>query len=108
MKNFGIVLSSFVFVGCISMGITGRPIRPDPLSQMQPGISSQEQVMVLIGEPSGVGSSRLGPDVPQQEIWFYHHMAFEIPAKMEMLLVFFEEGRYNGHFWFSSFHGIFN
>ena len=104
MKALTVMILACALIGCVNMGTTGQPVKPDPLSQMQLNISSKGQVRALLGEPRGRGGSQAGPDKPPQEIWFYHYMVFTYPVKMEMLLVFFEADRYNGHLWFSSEH----
>ncbi len=101
-----VILALAMLAGCMSMGTTGSPIRVDPLSRMEVGVTSKVQVRSLLGEPNGVGGSRLGGESPMQEIWFYQHLIFKLPVKHELLLVFFEDGRYHGHFWFSSFVGM--
>lgn len=101
-----VILMLTLLVGCMSMGTTGNPIRVDPLSRMEVGVSSKGQVQSLLGEPNGIGGSRLGSESPMQEIWFYHHLIFKVPVKQEVLLVFFENDLYHGHFWFSSLVGM--
>ncbi len=101
-----VILLLTMLAGCMSTGTTGSLIRVDPLSRMEVNVSSKSQVQSLLGEPNGIGGSRLGGESPTQEIWFYHHLIFELPVKQEMLLVFFENGRYHGHFWFSSLVGM--
>ena len=99
--------------GCI--GTTKIGSFPDPRgigSELVRHESVREDVLRVLGEPSGRGSSVLPPDHTSHEVWYYEDTEAgavdsrgnEIWAEVEqdILLVFFEAGRFSGYLWYSN------
>jgi hypothetical protein len=72
------------------------------LPELQPGVSTQADVVALLGTPLGRGAARFTPEMPRREVWAYGFMNFSgISTSVDegMLLVFFDGGRYDGYYW---------
>jgi hypothetical protein len=82
----------------------GRPPPTDRLSQLQPGVSTRDEVLKALGEPQGRGAGRL-PSAPLQDLLLYESDVTEgTRMKMKMLIVFVNRstGIYEGYLWFQS------
>lgn len=98
---FALVMHT-VFFGCAKIRI-GFPPKVERLELLKAGISAPADVLLALGEPRGHGVLRFSPAVAPRDIWLYEYA--ESSGKridLKMLLVFFHEGRYDGHLWFSS------
>ena len=93
-----------LLVGCAPTIKFGSPPRTDRLEMLKPGVSSTADVLLTLGEPRGHGAARLlvRPEAART-IWFYEYIEAEgRRVALKMLLVFFNQQRYDGHLWFSS------
>jgi hypothetical protein len=91
-----------IFVGCASTLKIGSPPRTDQLNTLKLGDSTKPDVLLTLGQPQGDGVVRFA-DGPTRTIWFYDYM--ETAGKvmgLKILLVFFDQDKYDGHLWFSS------
>jgi len=104
---------SFAFWGCTSARTTSGVIQHTDVidSALHAGISTKADVSTILGEPNGYGAAHLPMDPRPHEIWFYHLIEGQVHAagnrvlmdtQMDMLLVFFLEGVYDGHIWFKN------
>ena len=96
---------AFVLLGLLA-GCTvkyGSLPRTDRLGILTVGVSSPADVLLTMGEPRGRGVARLAVDPVPREIWFYDYVEAEGGrTDVKMLLVFFNQKRYDGYLWFSS------
>ena len=78
--------------------------RTDHLDSLMVGVSNRADVLLALGEPRGNGVARLTTELAPRTIWFYEY--FESPftgsIDLKILVVFFDQDKYDGHFWFSS------
>ena len=97
----GVVCFAF-FAGC-SMNIKyGTPPRTDQLKNFTAGVSAKSDVLRILGEPRGYGMARLSIGTQPRSIWSYEYVESEgKKMNLKMLLVFFEQDRYDGHLWFA-------
>lgn len=92
-----------ILAGCATTIKYGSPPRTDRLETLKPGISIQQDVLVALGEPRGKGGARFSVDPIPRTIWFYEYTeASGSRIDLKILLVFFQQERYDGHLWFSS------
>ncbi len=77
------------------------------------GVTTKEDVRRLLGPPDGGGSAIFPPDRRQREIWFYQDVEvvnftnpkpglMKMDVRQQILLVFFEEGVFDGYMWYSN------
>jgi hypothetical protein len=77
------------------------------------GVSTKGDVRRVLGAPSGSGSAILPPDRRQREVWYYEDIevlnitpstndATRANVRQQILLVFFDEGVFDGFMWFSN------
>ena len=107
-----IFLTIHLPIGCSTHSAT----RQDPLdfsllnTHLQRGISTQEEVKQLFGDPNGFGDMQmLIPGNPfRRKIWFYADVEVkydkwdkQITMEQGVLLIFMNEERYDGYWWFS-------
>jgi hypothetical protein len=58
---------------------------------------------LLLGEPRGAGGGQVSPESSPESIWLYEFTRAQgNDVSLEILLVFFDEDRYDGHLWFQS------
>ncbi len=95
--------SVFFLAGCMSIQY-GSPPRTDQLGTLTPGISSTADVRSALGEPRGRGVGRLmSVDPAPRTIWSYEYTEAEgRQIRLKMLLVFFNQDRYEGYMWFAA------
>ena len=66
-------------------------------------MATKADVLLALGEPRGSGGARVSPDSEDEEIWLYEFMRINgKKVSLEILLVFLDEGLYDGHLWFRS------
>ncbi len=96
------VAAAFVLAACMAIKI-GSPPRIDQLPTLTVGVSTAADVLVALGEPRGRGAAHFAIDPTPRTIWSYDYAEAEGPRMgLKMLLVFFNQDRYEGHLWFSS------
>jgi hypothetical protein len=103
-------LAALLGLGCEStLTQVGRPLRVDRLeTSLEPGKSTPEDVMRVLGPPSGTGRSELPIEPVPRPVWaYYFEKATSTGAATgsvgrSLLFVYFREGRYDGYLWFSS------
>lgn len=89
--------------GCSTTMAFGSLPRIDRLESLKIGTSGAGEVLLALGEPRGRGQAKLGPNVPEQQIWFYEYTKSDgKKVQLKMLLVFMDKDVYAGHMWFSS------
>jgi hypothetical protein len=77
--------------------------RTDKLHSLTVGVSPKADVLLLLGQPRGYGMARLSVAAKPRSIWSYEYAEAEgKKISMKMLLVFFDEDRYDGHLWFAA------
>ncbi len=88
--------------GCATRMEMGAPPRVERLGQLHPRVSTQNDVLLLLGEPRGYGEARLDQSFPRQRVWLYEYIVSE-GGKIEtaMLLVFFVNEKFDGYMWFA-------
>ncbi|MDJ0909191.1 MAG: hypothetical protein QNI99_08345 [Woeseiaceae bacterium] len=75
----------------------------DNIDTLTIGESTRADVVVALGQPRGNGMTRFSQEPDPREVWFYEYMESDgQEAKLDMLIVFMVEDRYDGHLWFSS------
>jgi hypothetical protein len=98
----GFVLAIAVQTGCATMEFGARP-RVDRLDGLTRGVSTQADVLLALGEPRGSGDAVIEPGSSPEEIWLYEFVSMEgREISLHILLMFFDEERYDGHLWFRS------
>jgi hypothetical protein len=79
-------------------------------TDLQRGISTQDDVRRIFGEPTGSGDMQLLlPTNPvRRDVWFYEDLELSFDKKEKrnifqqgVLLIFFNGERYDGYWWFS-------
>jgi len=81
----------------------GSPPRTDRLATLTIGASTTADVLLALGEPRGRGVVRQSLDLPPRTIWSYEYTEAEgRRIGLKMLLVFFNQDRYDGYLWFSA------
>lgn len=77
--------------------------RTDPIKTLKPGVSTKADVVLALGEPRGNGMARFRGDQPLREVWYYEFTHIENwRISLKFLLVFIQNGRYDGHLIWSS------
>jgi hypothetical protein len=84
----------------------GRDVATAPHAQFKPGVTTMAEVRAALGDPRGDGVARHNPKEPQRIIWFYEYGQVrprlgDTESSLKIVLVFFKEGRYDGHLWFA-------
>src|ERR1700740_1566806 len=98
--------ASLLIGGCVSVTYGVQP-QVDRLARLSPGKSRQSDVLLTLGEPRGKGAAHLSAEIPLRDVWFYEFAHGEggwksTSVDLEMLVVFFQGGVYDGYLWFSS------
>ena len=101
--TFALLAFVGLLTGCTTTRRYGSPPRTDRLEVLRPAVSSPADVRLALGEPRGHGMARLAPDFTPRPIWSYEYTETEGKRiGLKILLVFFEEDRYDGYLWFSA------
>jgi hypothetical protein len=73
------------------------------LDRLVSGKSSAANVRAALGEPRGHGAARYTKDQPLRKVWFYEFIQMKgTQIGINILLVFFQDDRYDGYLWFSA------
>lgn len=98
----------FTTVGC-SVKIGRIPPIEEMDSSLKPLVDSKSEVLKVLGPPRGYGMVRMSnlPNNPHG-IWFYEYITGDMQGEitLKMLLVFFDQEKYAGYLWFSSFEQL--
>ena len=105
----GLLLAGFLSA-CATTIKYGVPPKIDRLGNLKVGTSSRADVLMTLGEPRGRGATRFSNAASLKhgfanyhDIWFYEYVESDgQKVDLKFLLVFMDQDRYNGHFWFSS------
>ena len=80
--------------------------RHERLGTLRPGVSSESDVLLALGEPRGQGVMRWTAALEPRRVWYYEYVAYAAmgPHALDpsILLVFFKQDRYDGYMWFST------
>jgi len=78
--------------------------RIDRLQTLQKGVSTEADVLLALGEPSGRGAARLSPErAAPTQVWVYELRVVKGDTeRQKSLMVFLDGQRYEGYLWFSS------
>ena len=108
----GILLVAPLVLGaCGELGIRpqqtiryGLAPRIDRLQTLQRGVSTEADVLLALGEPTGRGMARLSPRLATpNQLWVYEQRTLKEKTERQKLLMIFLDGeRYEGYLWFSS------
>lgn len=103
LKSLLICAAIAILPGCITLeyGVDPNTGALDGLVTRQ---STQADVLLALGEPRGKGGAEFAAQLGRpRDIWFYEAMKADTKtAQLKLLIVFFENGLYDGYWWFSS------
>jgi len=89
--------------GCITTIPFGSPPRQEALERLKQGQSTPAEVLLVLGEPRGNGVVRWTPASRPGKVWYYEYVVLGSQrADTKILLVFFDQDRYDGYLWFSA------
>ena len=101
-----------VLAGCTQTLLKfGAPLKLDQLDTLKLGDSTKTDVLLAVGQPQGEGVVRLPANRTPRTIWSYDYtetklgLEWTISARvtgLRVLLVFFDQDKYDGHLWVSS------
>lgn len=109
------VLIPMFLIGCapkrVTTGAFTQVARIE--SEFKRGVSKKEDVQRVLGPPKGGGSAIFPPDRRLREVWFYEDIEvlnatspkpgiLKVDVRQQILLVFFDEGVFDGYMWFSN------
>ncbi len=101
IKNLIWIMLAALSMGCVTTVEYGRWPDPEQLNNLKLAYSTSENVRELLGEPTGKGEGRMPDFVGTATVWSYEYMRTTgSDVKMNMLLVFLWNDKYQGHFWF--------
>ena len=93
-------------MGCFPSTLRhGFPPQTDKLTTLTPGISTNADIILALGQPRGDGVARFTSEPIPRQIYFYEYVeagTYSGKIGFAMLLVFLRDGRYDGHMWFAS------
>lgn len=107
-------LIPMLLIGCAPKRVTtGVFTQLARIEEFKRGVSTEEDVRQVLGAPRGGGSAIVPPDRRQRAVWFYEDIEvlnvtspkpgiLRMDVRQQMLLVFFEEGVFDGYMWFSN------
>ncbi len=94
---------SLFLSGCRYTIPFGSPPRQARLEQLKQGQSTLTDVLLILGEPRGDGVVRWAPSLRPQKVWYYEYVVVGSErVETKILLMFFDQDRYDGYLWFSS------
>ena len=81
----------------------GYPARTSGLKNLVSQKSTVSEVIAALGEPRGYGMMRHSPDQPLRRVLVYeYYRVKDDQISGNVLLVYFDKARYDGHLWFSA------
>ena len=100
-RAFAAALCALVLTGCGTVRL-GTPPPVERLAALSPGVSSEADVLLALGQPAGRGVTRFAVEPTPRTVWFYRMVQGEgQKITLSMLLVFLRSDLYEGHLWFS-------
>lgn len=103
---FVIAIVASTLTGCITVRVKMGD-RPD-ISALQQlltiGESTRDDVVQVVGEPSGTGRAKLPMQPKPIDMWHYYYAeGTRDDSRQLMLFVYLEDDVYQGYMWWSSF-----
>jgi len=108
------VMAAVLAGACLAPGCASETVRSHALSQvdkldtaLRRGVSTEVDVLGLLGEPDGGGEfagfpEYLGPEPARA--WYYENSSAELGTsvreRLGILVIFFRENTYEGYYWF--------
>lgn len=82
----------------------GRLAPTERLTELARGASSEDDVRRVLGAPRGYGAIRHASGRSDlRKIWFYEFVRMkDDQVELKILLVFFDQERYDGYMWFGA------
>jgi hypothetical protein len=81
--------------------------RPNPNvleTSLRPGESTRDDVRSTLGTPDGTGREMSPIGAQPRDVWSYYYEEGDFKdTRRIVLIVFFDQDRYDGYVWFSSF-----
>lgn len=109
-RGFVLLLSAALataLVGCVPNVMIGARPSLEHLPKLKPGVSTEIDVVRLLGQPRGRGVARFKSEMAPRNVWFYEHVETKgSDISLTVLLVVIHDGRYDGYLWFSSIEDI--
>jgi len=99
-----VTMLGVVVGGCETRAIyMGSQPRIEGLGKLVPQQSTLSGVQQTLGQPRGFGKMRHSPDLPVMDVLAYEYVRFKgDQAAISILLVYLDDGLYEGHLWFSA------
>ena len=90
--------------GCVELKVrVGSNFDTATLNQLRLGESTSDDVLALLGQPYGEGRSYLPFQQEHLDMWsYYYEIGTLSDDRRTFLFVYFDDGIYDGHMWFSS------
>jgi hypothetical protein len=99
------IIANFLLDGCVNIRLRmGQRPDVDALEKsLRIGESTSKDVASFLGEPFGRGRIMLPIDSKPRTMWSYYYAEGDLEdARGIILLVHFDEDRYDGYMWFAS------
>jgi hypothetical protein len=99
------IIATFLLDGCINVRLRmGQRPDVDALEKsLRIGESTSKDVVSFLGEPFGRGRIMLPIDSKPRTMWSYYYAEGDLEdARGIILLVHFDQDRYDGYMWFAS------
>lgn len=108
-----LLLIGAVLAGCGGARTTGKFVEVSRIEpELERGVSTQEDVRRVLGEPNGSGVAFLPTQTGLREVWYYEDIGMTraqkqgevvwVDMRYQVLLVFFRQEKFDGFMWFSS------
>lgn len=98
-----LALALLLASGCGITAKLGRMPDTSRLESLKLKTSTKSEVLEALGSPKGGGRSQFPPEERPRELWYYYYEEGTLKDSQRIFLfVFFDEGRYDGHLWFST------
>lgn len=100
--------------GCAEKVTTGPFRQVDQLERvLHRGVSTKMDVRQVLGAPTGTGGALMPFDPTPDDVWYYEDLeltdieslkrgTFQMTMRQQILLVFFEDDRFDGFMWFTN------
>jgi len=97
-------LAAMLVGGCATTIAMGKAPATDRLGELKWNLSTDKEIVALLGEPQGRGATR-SPTYGLKETWLYYSVVSEgTRARSHMLMVFLDKDThvYQGYMWVAS------